>query len=65
MKYTLLACALSLASTTVMAENTSPLSYDYVEAGYKKTEIDELNDFSLSGIGINFSKQFAENWFVL
>ncbi len=55
MKYTLLACALSLASTAVMAENTSLLSYDFVEAGYKKTEIDELNDFSLSGIGINFS----------
>ncbi len=64
MKYTLLACALSLASTAVMAENTSPLSYDFVEAGYKKTEIDDLDELSLKGYGFNFSKQFAENWYV-
>ena len=50
MKYTLLACALSLASTAVMAENTSPLSYDYVEAGYKKTEIDGFDELSLKGL---------------
>ena len=64
MKYTLLACALSLSSTAVMAENTSPLSYDYVEAGYKKTEIDDLDELSLKGVGFNISKQFAENWYV-
>ncbi|GKW54334.1 hypothetical protein NCCP2140_33870 [Pseudoalteromonas sp. NCCP-2140] len=64
MKFTLLACTLSLASTAVMAENTSPLSYDYVEAGYKKTEIDEIDELSLKGFGFNFSKQFAENWYV-
>ncbi|MCO6356548.1 outer membrane beta-barrel protein [Pseudoalteromonas shioyasakiensis] len=64
MKFTLLACALSLASTAVMAENTSPLSYDYVEAGYKKTEIDDIDELSLKGFGFSFSKQFAENWYV-
>jgi hypothetical protein len=63
MKYTILACASSLASTAVMTENPSSLSYDYVEAGFKKTEIDDIDELSLKGFGFNFSKQFAENWY--
>lgn len=64
MKYAVLIGAFSLVSTAVMAQNTTPLSYDYVDAGYQKMKIDDADDLSLTGYGINVSKQFAQNWYV-
>ncbi|MGS0537281.1 outer membrane beta-barrel protein [Pseudoalteromonas sp. SaAl2] len=72
MKYAVLAGALSLFSITAAANQISLLSYDYVEAGYTKTDI-KSNDKTdpdspmysgYDGYVINLSKQLSENWYV-
>ncbi|CAM3993521.1 MULTISPECIES: outer membrane beta-barrel protein [Pseudoalteromonas] len=71
MKYAVIAGALSLFSITAAANQTSLLSYDYVEVGYAKTDIksydktdvDRSGAPSYGGYIINLSKQFSENWY--
>ena len=71
MKYTVLAGALSLFSITAAANQTSFLSYDYIEVGYTRTDIksndkmdvDRSGAPSYGGYIINLSKQFSENWY--
>lgn len=72
MKYAVLAGALSLFSITAGANQTSLLSYDYVEVGYTKTDIksndktdpDSPRYSGYDGYVINLSKQLSENWYV-
>lgn len=72
MKYAVLAGTLSLFSITAGANQTSLLSYDYVEVGYTKTDIksndktdpDSPSYSGYDGYVINLSKQLSENWYV-
>ncbi|MFU2510357.1 hypothetical protein [Pseudoalteromonas sp. ASV78] len=71
MKHVLLIAALSFLSITITAVQASGLNYDYIEAGYAKTDIksydktdvDRSGAPSYGGYIINLSKQFSENWY--
>ena len=71
MKYAVIAGVLSLFSITAAANQTSLLSYDYVEVGYAKTDIksydktdvDSSGAPSYGGYIINLSKLFSGNWY--
>ena len=63
MKYAVIAGTLSLFSITAVANETAGLSYDYVEAGYAKMDEDGYYSPSYDGFIVNFSKQFAGNWY--
>lgn len=64
MKYAVLAGALSLFSITAAANETSLLSYDYVEAGYAKMDVDDIDELSFDGYVVKLSKQVSDNWYL-
>lgn len=64
MKYAVIAGALSLFSITAVANQSSLLSYDYVEVGYAKMDVDDLDDLSFDGYVVKVSKQLGNNWYV-
>jgi len=64
MKYAVIAGALSLFSITAAANETSLLSYDYVEAGYAKMDVDDIDELSFDGYVVKLSKQVSDNWYL-
>ena len=64
MKYAVLAGALSLFSINAAANQTSGLSYDYVEVGYAKMDVDGLDELSFDGYVVKLSKQVNSNWYL-
>ena len=64
MKYAVLAGALSLFSINAVANQTSGLSYDYVEVGYAKVDVDDLDELSFDGYVVKLSKQVNSNWYL-
>lgn len=64
MKYAVIAGALSLFSITATANQTSNISYDYIEVGYAKMDVDDLDDLSLDGYAVKLSKQVNSNWYL-
>lgn len=64
MKYAVLAGALSLFSITAAANETSLLSYDYVEAGYAKMDVDDIDKLNFDGYVVKLSKQVSDNWYL-
>ncbi|MBE0377412.1 hypothetical protein [Pseudoalteromonas prydzensis] len=64
MKYAVIAGALSLFSITAAANQTSGLSYDYVEVGYAKMDVDGLDELSFDGYVVKLSKQLGDNWYL-
>ena len=64
MKYAVIAGALSLFSITAVANQTSGLSYDYVEVGYAKMDVDDLDELSFDGYAVKISKQLSDNWYL-
>lgn len=64
MKYAVIAGALSLFSITATANQTSNISYDYIEVGYAKMDVDDLDDLSLDGYAVKLSKQVNRNWYL-
>lgn len=64
MKYAVIAGALSLFSITAVANQASSLSYDYVEVGYAKTDVDGLDELSFDGYVVKLSKQLGDNWYL-
>lgn len=64
MKYAVIAGALSLFSITAAANQTSGLSYDYVEVGYAKMDVDALDELSFDGYVVKLSKQLGDNWYL-
>ncbi|MBB1467534.1 hypothetical protein H5232_03500 [Pseudoalteromonas sp. SG41-5] len=64
MKYAVIAGALSLFSITAVANETAGLSYDYVEVGYAKMDVDGLDELSFDGYAVKLSKQVSSNWYL-
>ncbi|MBB1311372.1 hypothetical protein H5162_18290 [Pseudoalteromonas sp. SR41-8] len=64
MKYAVIAGALSLFSITAVANETAGLSYDYVEVGYAKMDVDDLDELSFDGYAVKLSKQVSSNWYL-
>ncbi|MFU2510358.1 hypothetical protein [Pseudoalteromonas sp. ASV78] len=64
MKYAVMVGALSFFSITAVANQTSGLSYDYVEVGYAKMDVDALDELSLDGYVVKLSKQLGNNWYL-
>ncbi|MBB1303181.1 hypothetical protein H5183_17740 [Pseudoalteromonas sp. SR44-8] len=66
MKYAVIAVAgaLSLFSITAVANETAGLSYDYVEVGYAKMDVDDLDELSFDGYAVKLSKQVSSNWYL-
>ncbi|MFK3865880.1 hypothetical protein [Pseudoalteromonas rhizosphaerae] len=64
MKYAVIAGALSLFSITAVANETVGLSYDYVEVGYAKMDVDDLDELSFDGYAVKLSKQVSSNWYL-